>query len=208
MWKSIIVIKPDATWKFTPLIEGTYFRLRHIEVPKSPVGWVGQAEVIANTDFHQLFGIQRLNGLSIYEVLECKKPPVFTARKLAFRQETRTPNNWLIEIEVCTVPNYSLDDPTPINQLASSTKIVTTVPVANTSTKLLSANPLRKGVLFVSPDKAKTIYLDTDNIVSFVSAIESLTPSKPQCVPSINWTGEWWEVSTSGTVTITIEEYT
>lgn len=208
MWKSILVVKLDNNWKFTPEIQGRFFRLRHIDPPKSPMGWVGQAEPIINTNFHQFIGIQRINGLSVYETFEYIKPPIFATRKLGLRQQTTVPNNWLIEVEVCIVPNYSLDDPTPVNQLASSTKTVTSVPVAATPTKILPANPLRKGVLFVSPDKLKTVYLDTDNVVSNLSAIESLTPSRPQCVPAIDWTGEWWGAASSGTVTISVEEYT
>lgn len=207
MWKSIIVIKLETFWKFTPEIEGSWFRLRHIEPPKSPVGWVGQAEAIPNTSFHNYYELQRVNGLTFYESIKFKKPPIFTARKLAFRQETRVPNNWLIEVEVCTLPSYSLDDPAPTNPTAAGTKNVTNVPVASTPTKILSANLQRKGVKFFSGDKQKTIYLDTDNVVSATSAIESLTPAKPLCIPAILWTGEWWAISTAGSVTIEVEEY-
>lgn len=185
MWQSIIAIKLESFWKFTPEVEGAYFRFRHIEPPKVPLGWVGQAEEILNTNFHQVFDVQRLNGLTGYEIVEYKKPLVFVSRKLAFRQESRTPNNWLIEVEICTMPSYSLDDPTPINQLAINTKNVSTVPVTSTVTKILPANPARKGVKFYSADKSKTIYLDTDNVVSSTSAIESISPSKPVSVPAI-----------------------
>lgn len=208
MWKSIIVIKPDKIWKFTPEVEGKFFRLRHINPPLSPMGWLGQAESIPNTNFHNFFGIQRVNGLSVFECLEAKKPPIFETRKLGFRQESRLANDWLIEVEVCLeMPSYSLDDPAVINAAASSTKNVTTVPVSTTITRILSANPNRKGVKFSSQDKLRSVYLDTDNIVSPTNAIESLTPSKPISVPSINWLGEWFAVASSGTVSIEVEEY-
>lgn len=207
MWKSILVIKLETYWKFTPELEGQYFRLRHIEPPKVPVGWIGQAEGIANTDFNQLFQIQRLNGLVTYEIIEYKKPAIFQSRKLAFRQELRVLNNWLIEVEASLMPSYSLEDPIPVNQSATTTKNVTTVNVTNTVTKILLANPNRKGVKFYSADKTKNVYLDTDNVVSATSAIESLTPSKPVCVPIILWTGDWYAVSSSGTVSVEIEEY-
>lgn len=207
MWKSIIVIKLEGFWKFTPEIEGSWFRLRHIEPPKNPMGWIGQAEPIPNTNFHTYHELQRVNGLSFYESIHFRKPPIFQTRKLAFRQETRTPNNWLIEVEVCTLPSYALDDPLPVNPVAASTKNVTTVPIATTPTKILPVNSQRKGLKFYSGDKQKTIYIDTDNVVSATSAIESLTPSKPVCIPAITWTGEWWGISSAGTVSIEVEEY-
>lgn len=207
MWKSLIVIKLEGFWKFTPEIEGSWFRLRHIEPPKNPMGWVGQAEPIPNTSFHTYYEMQRVNGLSFYESVHFKKPPIFQTRKLAFRQETRTPNNWLIEVEVCTLPSYALDDPLPINPTAATTKNVTTVAVAASPTKVLPVNSNRKGIKFYSGDKQKTIYLDTDNVVSATSAIESLTPAKPVSIPFINWTGEWWAISSAGTVSIEVEEY-
>ena len=54
----------------------------------------------------------------------------------------------------------------------------------------------------------KTVYLNTDNVVSNLSAIESITPSRPQCVLAIDWTGEWWGAASSGSVIIMVEEYT
>lgn len=205
-WKSIVVIKLETTWKFTPEIEGLYFRLRHIEPPKSPMGWIGQAEAIPNTSFHNYYELQRVNGLSFYETVRLKKPPIFASRKLAFRQESKVLNNWLIEVEV-NLASYALDDPAPVNPVASSNKNVTTIPVGATPTKILSANLQRKGIKFYSADKIKTVYLDTDNVVSATSAIESVTPNKPICIPSIMWAGEWWGVSSSGTTNIEVEEY-
>lgn len=208
MWKSIIVIKLDAAWKFTPKIKGTYFRLRHINPPRSPVGWIAQAEAIPNTNFHLFYKPERINGLSVFELIELRKPAVFEARKLAFRQEFRTPNDWLIEVEVnVEMPSYSLEDTALVNLSASSRKSVSTVSVANTPTKILEANPNRKGVKFFSLDKLRNIYLDTDSVVNANSAIESLTPNKPISVPSINWVGEWFAISSAGTVSIEVEEY-
>lgn len=207
MWKSILVVKLENFWKFTPEIQGRYFRLRHIDPPKAPMGWVGQAEPITNTNYHQFYQIQRINGLSVYETFEYIKPPIFATRKLGFRQQTLVPNNWLIEIEVSLMPSYSLDDAIPVNSSASSSKNTTSVPVLATVTKVLAANPNRKGVKFYSADKLRTIYFDTDNVVNNASAIESITPSKPVCVPTINWTGEWYGISSGGTVTVEVEEY-
>ncbi len=121
MWKSIIVIKVENYWKFTPEIDGKYFRLRHIEPPKAPTGWIGQAEAIINTKFHQFLGLQRLNGLSAYEIVEYVKPPIFATRKLGFRQQTQTPNNWLIEVEVSLMPVVDLTPDQPIINPTSST---------------------------------------------------------------------------------------
>lgn len=207
MWKSIIAIKLDTFWKFTPDVEGSFFRLRHINSPKTPIGWIGQAEAIPNTKFLQVFGIQRINGLSNFEILELPKPAIFQTRRLVFRQEPKTPNNWIIEIEVADMPSYSLDDAPLINPSTSSSKTVTTVQVTTTVSKVLSANPNRKGVKFYSADKLKSVYIDTDNVVSVTSAIESVTPNKPVCVPTIPWTGDYYAVSSSGTVSLEIEEY-
>lgn len=158
MWKSLIAIKIETYWKFTPLIEGTYFRLRHIEPPKTPVGWIGQAEAIPNTSFHQLFAIQRLNGLSFYETIEYIKPPIFETRKLAFRQESKSPNNWIIEVEVSDVmPIWNPSGPaTPVT---SSTANATSVPVSTTSVLLLAANTNRVEVLIYNTSTKSTLYL-------------------------------------------------
>lgn len=209
MWKSIVVVKVENYWKFTPEInEGKYFRLRHIDPPKAPLGWIGQAEPIVNTNFHQFFQLQRLNGLSVYETLEFEKPPIFTWRKLGFRQETKTPNNWLIEVEVSLLmPSYPLEDAPIINPNAASNKVANKVTVLPTVTKLASANPNRTAIKFYIADKIKSVFIDTDNIVAANSAIESVTPSKPVCVPYVIWTGDWYGISSSGNVDIEVEEY-
>ena len=206
MWKSIIAIRIDTFWKFTPEVEGSFFRLRHINPPKVPMGWIGQAEAIANTNFHLFYQLQRVNGLSVFELIELTKPPIFETRKLAFRQETKAPNNWIIEIEVADMPSYPLETPPITNPVAASIKNVTIVAVGATPTLLLAANPLRKDVKFYSTDKTKTIYIDTDKVVSNTSAVDKIDPNSV-CIPIIKWNGEWWGISSSGTVNIEIEEY-
>lgn len=208
MWKSIVVIKLENYWKFTPEIEGRFFRLRHIDPPKSPVGWIGQAEAIPNTNFHQFFRPQRLNGLSVYETDEYLKPPIFATRKLGFRQQSSSPNNWLIEVEVnLLMPSYPLEDAPVINPSAASNKVTNKVTVLPTVTKLASANPNRTAIKFYIADKFKSVFIDTDNIVAGNSAIESVTPSKPVCVPYVIWTGDWYGICSSGNVEIEVEEY-
>lgn len=206
MWKSIIAVELETFWKYTPNIEGTFFRLRHINPPKTPIGWIGQAESIPNTKFLQVFGIQRINGLSNYEIIELPKPIVFETRRLVFRQETKIPNNWIIEVEVANMPSYPLENTPTLNSVAATTKNVTTVAVAATPTLLLAANSLRKNVKFYSADKLKTVYIDTDKVVSNVSAVDKIDPNSV-CIPAISWNGEWWGISTSGTVNIEVEEY-
>lgn len=212
MWKSIIVIKPEAAWKFTPEInKGHYFRLRHINPPPSPEGWIAQAEPIPNTNLHLFYQTQRINGLSVYELIKLEKPLIFTWRKLAFRQRFKagsTANDWLIEVEVNTeMPSYPLEDAPVVNPSAASNKVVTKIPVTGTVTKLASANPNWVAIKFYSADKLKSVFIDTDNVVSANSAIESVTPNKPVSVPYIIWTGDWFGISSSGTVEVEVEEY-
>lgn len=208
MWKSILVVKLENYWKFTPEIEGRFFRLRHIDPPKSPVGWIGQAEAIPNTNFHQFFRPQRLNGLSVYETDEYIKPPIFATRKLGFRQQSLSPNNWLIEVEVnLLMPSYPLEDAPVINPNAASNKVTNKVTVLPTATKLASANPNRTAIKFYTADKFKSVFIDTDNVVAANSAIESVTPSKPVCVPYVIWTGDWYGICSSGNVEVEVEEY-
>lgn len=203
---SKLILTPD--WQLTPVTKGCYFRFKHSNLPIQPVGWLAQAEIDIDKSI-QIFEPSFNLGRALIEIKELKCPAVFSNRCLAFRQDTKTKNNWTVIIEASNImASYSLDDPAPTNQSASSTKTPFSVPVGATPTKILPANPLRKGVLFISNDKFKTVYLDTDNIVSSTSAIESVTPSKPQCIPNVNWTGEWWGVTSSGSVTITGEEYT
>ena len=216
MWKSILVIKLENYWKFTPEIEGRFFRLRHIDPPKYPVGWIGQAEAIPNTNFHQFFRPQRLNGLSVYETDEYIKPPIFTTRKLGFRQQTQTPNNWLIEVEVCIVPVVDLTPDQPaINPTISTSKIPTTVavgPAANTAVKLLPINTTnsRKNATFYNPSATRNLYIDTDSTVSMASAVAKVAPGKIYIADIPEWQGEYWGLldGTGATaVSVTVEEY-
>lgn len=156
MWQSIVAIKLDTFWKFTPEIKGDFFRLRHIEAPRNPVGWIGQAELILNTDFHQLFQIQRLNGLTTYEVIEYPKPIIFETRKLAFRQETKVPNNWIIEVEVSDMPIWNPQTPA---QVTSSSANAVSVPVSTTSVQLLAANANRIDAILYNTSTKSTLYL-------------------------------------------------
>lgn len=217
MWKSIIVIKPDIAWKFTPEInEGYYFRLRHINPPPSPEGWIAQAEPIPNTNFHLFYQPQRINGLSILELVELHKPAIFTWRKLAFRQRTKIPNEWLIEIEVYTMPVVDLTPDQPvINPTIATTKNPTTVPVgpaANTAVKLLSTNTnnTRKHATFYNPSPNRNLYIDTDSTVNTASAVAKVAPGKIYVSDFPGWQNEYWGLldgTGSTAVNVVIEEY-
>lgn len=216
MWKSLIAIKLDKTWKFTPEVEGRFFRLRHINPPSSPMGWMGQAEPIINTNFHTVFGIQRINGLSVFELLEINKPVIFESRKLGFRQEYRTPNDWLIEVEVFIMPVVDLtpDQPT-INPTIATAKNPTSVPVgptANTAVKLLPANATstRKHATFYNPSTTRNLYIDTDSTINVASAIAKVSPGKVYISDIPGWQGEYWGMlDGTGTtaVSVAVEEY-
>lgn len=212
MWKSILVIKLENYWKFTPEIEGDFFRLRHIDPPKSPMGWVGQAEAIPNTNFHQFFRPQRLNGLSVYETDEYRKPSIFTTRKLGFRQQSLTPNNWLIEVEVCIMPVIDLNpEQPPIDPGISTTKNPTFVPMNGTTpVRLLPVNTTgsRKGATFYNPSSLRNLIIDTDATVNTASAIGRVAPGKLYISDLPKWQGEYWGVlDGSGTPSIPVEEY-
>lgn len=208
MWKSIIVVKPDITWKFTPEIEGVFFRLRHINPPRSPMGWIGQAEPIPNTNFHTFFSVQRINGLSVFELLEIEKPRIFEGRKLAFRQEYRIPNDWLIEVEVCTMPVVDLNpDQLPI----STTKNPTSVTMnGTTAVRLLPVNTTnsRKNATFYNPSTLRNLIIDTDSTINTASAIARVAPGKVYISDIPEWQGEYWGVlDGAGTPAIAVEEY-
>lgn len=216
-YQSLIAIKLDTFWKFTPTVEGLYFRIRHIEAPRSPVGWVAQVEPIPNTNFHLFYNPQRVNGLSFYELLEFKIPPVFQSRKLAFRQESRSPNNWLIEVEVCIdMPVVDLNPDQPIaNPATASTKNATSVPVgpaASTAVKLLPVNTTnsRKHATFYNPSTTRNLYIDTDSNINTASAIAKVAPGKVYVSDIPGWQGEYWGMldGTGSTATnIAVEEY-
>lgn len=215
MWKSIIVIKPDRIWKFTPEIEGRFFRLRHINPPSFPMGWIGQAESIPNTNFHTFFQLQRINGLSVFELVELNKPLIFATRKLGFRQEYRTLNDWLIEVEVYNMPVVDLTPDQPvINPAIATAKIPTSVPVgpaANTTAKLLPVNEskTRKHATFFNPS-TRNLYIDTDSTINIASAIAKVAPGKVYISDIPGWQGEYWGMldgTGSTAVTVAVEEY-
>lgn len=213
MWKSILVIKVGTAWNFTPEIEGRYFRLRHIDPPKSPVGWIGQAEPIINTNFHQFFGIQRINGLSVYECLDLLKPEFFITRKLAFRQGMVAPNNWLIEVEVnLEMPVVDLNpEQPPINPGISTTKNVSSVPMNGTTpVRLLPVNATnsRNGATFYNPSTLRNLIIDTDANINTASAVARVAPGKLYISDFPEWQGEYWGVlDGTGTPSIPVEEY-
>lgn len=191
MWKSVIVIKLENYWKFTPEIEGQYFRLRHIDPPKAPMGWVGQSESIANTNFHQFFQLQRLNGLSVYEIIEYQKPLIFAARKLGFRQQSQVPNNWIIEVEISLMPVQDLNADQPIVNPANSTsKIPTKVPLNGTTPiKLLPVvlTGSRKGATFYNSSTLRNMYIDTDSTINTASGLAKVAPGKLYISDLPNW---------------------
>lgn len=212
MWKSILVIKIENYWKFTPEIEGKFFRLRHIDPPKAPMGWIGQAESIINTNFHQFFQLQRLNGLSVYEVIEYQKPSIFTTRKLGCRQQTQTPNNWLIEVEVNLMPVVDLNpEQPPINPAISTSKKATTVTMNGTTpVLLLPANTTnsRKSATFYNPSALLNLIIDTDSTINVASGVARVAPGKLYIADIEGWQGEYWGVlDGTGTPVIVVEEY-
>lgn len=213
MWQSIIVVKVENFWKFTPEInDGRYFRLRHIDPPKAPLGWIGQAEPIPNTAFHQFFQLQRLNGLSVYETVEFEKPPFFASRKLGFRQETRIANNWLIEVEVnLEMPVIDLNPDQPaVNPTIATTKNKVSVAVTNTAVKLLpvSTANARKHATFYNPSTTRNLYIDTDSTINVASAIAKVAPGKLYISDIPSWQGEYWGMlDGTGTSNIDVEEY-
>lgn len=209
MWRPLVTFILSENWLLTPPIDARIFRLRHRSHNPNKYQVVASLALAGFSDRGEveLFKPQRVQPRPELEILEFPTPPKGWRYSLAAKQ-VLLPNqsllNWELEIDM---PSYSLDDPVPVNLTASSTKVVTTVPVGATATKLLPANSNRKGVKFFTADKTKTIYIDTDQVVNVNSAIESLTPSKTVCVPTINWTGEWWAVTSSGTVNVEVEEY-
>lgn len=199
-------------WQYTAQVTGRHFKIQYlwyeIALYKMPamIALANSPKVLTQPSI-EFFKAQQIKPFLESEILQFPQPLKEWNYRIAIRQ-LRLPKQKLIECEVkIFMPSYSLDDPTPINQLATSAKNVTTVPVAATVTKILSANSARKGLKFYTPDKSKTIYFDTDNVVSPTSAIESVSPSKPLCVPTILWTGDWYAISPSGTVNIEVEEY-
>ncbi len=213
MWKSIIVVKPEATWKFTPEInEGIYFRFRHINPPASPEGWLAQVEPIPNTNFHLFYHPQRINGLSVFELVELHKPPIFISRKLAFRQRTKIPNDWLIEVEVYMSPVVDLNpEQSPINPGISTVKVPSSVTMNGTTpVRLLPANTnnSRNGATFYNPSTTRNLIIDTDATVNTASAVARVAPGKLYISDFPEWQGEYWGVfDGAGTTAIGVEEY-
>lgn len=217
MWTSIIAIKLESHWKFTPEIEGVFFRLRHIEAPTNPIGFVGQAELIPNTNLCQVFGVRRLNGLTPYEIIDFQKPQIFETRRLVFRQETRARNNWIIEVEVNSImPVVDLTPDQPaINPAIATVKNPVSVPVgpaANTPVKLLPENTSknRKHATFYNPSTTRNVFIDTDSTITTASAIAKVAPGKVYISDIPGWQGEYWGMldgSGSTAVSIAVEEY-
>lgn len=209
-WQYLEELSLSQEWKYTDYVDSIVYRITHNVT--NPYSYRLNAMIaLINEDSLsssiEIFKPQKISPYVESEIIQFSEPPKLWKHRLAIKQLVNprdTLVNWEVRIEM---PSYSLDDLTPINLLATATKNVTTVSVTNTVTKILSANPARKGVKLFTADKNKTIYLDTDNVVSATSAIESLTPSKPICVPAILWVGDWYAVSPSGTVTIEVEEY-
>lgn len=199
-------------WQYTEQVQGCNFKVQYLWcdiVSYRLPAFITFANLplLAKEQSTEFFKPQQIRPYLESEILQFPQPPKNWDYRLAIRQ-LKLPRENIINCEVkISMPSYSLDDPTPVNLLATSTKNVTTVSVAATVTKILSANSARKGVKFFTADKNKTVYLDTDNVVSATSAIESISPSKPVSVPAILWTGDWYAISPSGTVSIEVEEY-
>lgn len=209
-WQQLSSFTLTQEWQCTDYDNSIVYRITHtVNNPyayrlNAMIALVSEDE---NSNSIEIFKPQRISPYVESEIIQFPDPPKGWKHRLAIKQLINprdTLVNWSVEIEM---PSYSLDDLTPVNQLATSTKNVTTVSVAASVTKILSANSARKGVKFYTADKNKTIYLDTDNVVSAISAIESISPSKPICVPTILWTGDWYAISPNGTVSIEVEEY-
>ena len=209
-WQHLNNFILSQDWQYTGFVDSNYYKITHFV--NNPYSYKLNALVAlinfsVDSGYSEIFRPQRITPYIESEIIQFPDPPKNWQYRLAIKQLVNPRDSlvdWKVEIDM---PSYSLDEPIPINQLATSAKNVTTVPVANTVTKILSANSARKGVKFYTADKNKTIYLDTDNVVSPTSAIESISSSKPVSVPAILWTGDWYAISPGGTVTIEIEEY-
>lgn len=199
-------------WQYTRQITGRNFKIQYLWCDITSYRLPAFVALANLPDYleqqsTEFFKPQQIRPYLESEILQFPQTPKHWDYRLAIRQ-LKLPRDSIINCEIkIFMPSYSLDDPIPVNQSATTTKNVTTVNVTNTVTKILLANPNRKGVKFYCADKIKSVYLDTDNVVSATSAIESVTPSKPVCVPIILWTGDWYAVSSSGTVSVEIEEY-
>lgn len=199
-------------WQYTQQVQGRNFKVQYLWCDVASYrlpAFIALANLpdFAEQESIEFFKPQQIRPYLESEILQFPQSPKNWHYRLAVRQ-LKLPKENIINCEVkISMPSYSLDDPTPVNLLATTTKNVTTVPIAATVTKILPANSARKGVKFYAADKNKTIYLDTDNVVSATSAIESISPTKPICVPTILWTGDWYAISPGGTVSIEVEEY-
>lgn len=99
-------------------------------------------------------------------------------------------------------PIASINNPQSTGEF--TTKNVT---VSTTVTKLLDVNTNRKCCTFFNPDTAKTVYLDVINTVSPTSAAFVIPPGSVY-VSDFSWTGEIHAVVKTGTISVTIREFT
>lgn len=172
IWTPFFKLKLANEWRFTPIVDGAYFRLRHLSPPKAPIGWLAQAEVIEDGSL-QLFGIERLNGLVPSEVVVLQSPPCFRNRRIGFRQEAKVINDWNIEVEYCDMPLFN---PATVSPAVAHNVAITSTQVSTKSIVLLPANLNRMGATFTNITKLAVLYLKAKDEASTSSYLVKINP--------------------------------
>lgn len=101
---------------------------------------------------------------------------------------------------------YPINPPESVSVYQTATANTTTVATTATVSKVVSANAARKGLSFYNPGNGKLVYLDVVNTVSSTNAKFAI-PAGTSLVMDINWVGDMYAVSPSGTSNLQVTEY-
>lgn len=206
-WQHLATFVLTENWQCSQHTNARSFRITHQINTTDYRRLIALATLVSlNNEKPEIFKQQRIQYHEESEIIQFPNPPKGWQYGIAVKQLV-LPGQILVDWEVkIDMPSYPLEDAPVINPVAATSKNATTVPVTTTATKLLSVNTNRKGVKFYNPHVKETVYVDTDNVVNSTSAIEKIA-AKNVSIPTINWQGEYWAISSAGTVALEIEEY-
>lgn len=220
-WQQIAQLLLTKDWQYINDAKGRDFKIVYLSSPLLSRNYTGLVALVDkpedDIESTEIFRPQRLSSYSIAEIIRFPQPPRGWIHRLAIKQLvfSNQPINPL-EVKIyMPVIDLTPDQPA-INPAISTTKnpVVVPIPAATTTPiRLLPVNAegSRKHATFYNASVKRNLYIDTDNTISFSSAIAKVAPGKVYISDIPGWQGEYWGMLADGNDTtasnIAVEEY-
>lgn len=158
-WLTVGTITTSENYSFTPVVNGTLFKLKHISQSTAKNSLkIAVRQAIDDDGELALFDYKLINCKTEQDIISFSVPQGLTDRRLAIKRIDDLPDNWTIEIqtlisETTNMPSY------PASPISSTpTNFVTDTSIALNileSVMLSAAHPRKVGTMITNKSIAK-----------------------------------------------------